>query len=120
MKNYYFSLVLFFTILFSSFTSNMYLQKILADYKNTFSLIVSTENLTNYEIYLFDEISKRFQAQKNMLRLFVSKEHIKDIDTCISLIELHIDENDLQSCKEKSIEIICTVNQISEYMSRID
>ena len=55
-----------------------------------------------------------------MLQLFISKEHIKDIETDILLIEHFLYENELSECKQTCIEAISVINQIAEYITSID
>lgn len=120
MKNFYFSVILFFSILSGTFITNHYIQNNLNYYKDVFVSVVNTEKISETVIMSVSRAKETFFKQKNMLQLFVSKEHIKDIETDILLIENYLSEDQLMDCKEKSIEIISVINQIKEYMIKID
>ncbi len=120
MKNFYFSIILFVLIISGALISNSYIQKTLDYYKEVFLSVVTADIISETEILSVSRAKETFSGQKNMLQLFVSKEHIKDIETNILLIENYLYEDELMDCKEKSIEIISVINQIKEYISSID
>ena len=120
MKNYYFSLILFFSILSGALLTNTYLNKQLDSYIAKLEFVLNSENNTVQQKSTVNSFKKDFEKQKNMLRLFISKEHIKDIETNILLIQNSLEENNLSDCKEKSIETITTINQINEYITGIN
>lgn len=120
MKNYYFSLILFFSILSGALLTNTYLNKQLDSYKAKLEFVLNSEIITVQQKSTVNSFKTDFEKQKNMLRLFISKEHIKDIETNILLIQNSLEENNLSDCKEKSIETITTINQINEYITGIN
>ena len=65
-------------------------------------------------------IKEKFYKQKNMLQLFVNKEHIKELETSILLIEKSVENDSLSDNSDKLIETICLVSQIIDYTTAIN
>lgn len=120
MKNFYFSVILFILILSLSLFSNYFIKTNLGYFYNVFVSISETQDIGSKEIYSVTKLKENFSKQKNMLQLFISKEHIKDIETDILLIEHFLYENELSECKQTCIEAISVINQIAEYITSID
>ena len=107
MKNFYLALCMFIFIVFGSFASDIYVMNQLTMYKSFFTSINSADSATaEMRINLLKE---KFEKQKNMLQLFINKEHIDSIETNIMLIENNTDES-----AEIIIETLCLISQITE------
>ena len=107
MKHFYISLFIFATVIVTGF---------FADYtrKKEFDILcASAEQISvqpeirQAEIQV-KSMKKRFYDKKNMLMLIRSKEHIKDIETDILLMEDAVQSGDMRTAKENSIRIQVT------------
>ena len=118
MKNFYFSIILFIVILIGSIASNIYVKEQMNMYNSYFKSILSeapidTETHTNI-------IKQKFYKQKNMLQMFINKEHIQELEISILLIENAIDSGTVSQNNETLIETICLVSHIMEYTTAIN
>ncbi len=120
MKNFYFSIVLFIVIIAGSVFSNAFLRNELKIYEAGFGKIINSEEISQTDIESIKNIKEKFYKQKNMLQLFVSKEHIKDIEANILLIENSLAEDRLSDSKEKCLEALTTIRQITDYLTSVD
>ena len=64
-------------------------------------------------------IKDKFYKQKNMLQLFINKEHIEEFETSILLIEEAISNDNLSDKSDTLIETICLVSHIVDYTTTI-
>lgn len=113
MKNFKLSLILFLLILSGSLLSNIYVKKQISFYSTA---ITAIENKPAF----IENIKKRFYKQKNLLQLFINKEHIKELEVNILLIEKNIAAGETSDCKDLIIETVCLLSQIEEYMTAVD
>lgn len=120
MKNFYFSIVLFIVIIAGSVFSNTFLRSELKIYEAVFGKIVNSEDVSKAEIESIENIKEKFYKQKNMLQLFISKEHIKDIESNILLIENSLLDDRLSDSKKECLEAITTIRQITDYLTSVD
>ena len=118
MKNFYFSIVLFIVILIGSIASNIYVKEQMNIYSAYFKSIraeTPDDMDTNTKI-----IKQKFYKQKNMLQMFINKEHIQELEISILLIENAIDSGTISQNNETLIETICLVSHIMEYTTAIN
>ena len=112
MKSFYYSLIIFISILISSILSDIYVKKQILFYKSN---LIAIENVDNETSKTRIKIAKeKFTKQKNMLQLFINKEHISDFEKNILLIEHYCQNDDIENNKEIIIETIHLINQIDE------
>ncbi len=112
MKTFYYSLIIFITILIGSVLSDIYVKKQMLFYKSYITGIETVDNSTS-ETRI--EITKdKFSKQKNMLRLFINKEHINDIEKNILLMEYYCKNDEIEKNNETVIETIHMIEQVDE------
>ena len=117
MKNFYFSVILFIAILICSIASNIYVREQMNMYSAYFNSVLAE---TTADISTSTKIIKeKFYKQKNMLQLFINKEHIEDLEISIQLIEDAINKDNMVEQRETLIETICLVAHIMEYTTAI-
>ncbi len=120
MKNFYFSLILFISIILASILCNFYINNSLYYYN------ICLEKIENNDKNIYtmtDEVTllkNDFYSKKDMLQLFISKEHINEIEKIILLIENAAYNNELAECRNLSIDAQCLISQIVEYTTAID
>ena len=113
MKNFKLSLLLFSVILTGSLISNLYLEHQIRFYTTS---IMTIENMPAF----ISEIKEKFYKQKNILELFINKEHINNLELNILLLEKNIAAGEISDCKDLIIETVCLLSQIEEYMTAVD
>ena len=118
MKNFYLSIVMFCTILAASVASNIYVKEQMNFYKAYFNSLMSKP--VNEISYSTQTVKEKFYKQKNMLQLFINKEHIEELETSILVIEDSIKQDELSNNHERLIETICLVAHITEYTTAIN
>ena len=112
MKSFKYSIIIFLSILIICVSSNVYVKKQISVFKNSFSQY----NSSPAEIEI---LKNNFYKNKNMLRLFINKEHIRELETSILLYENYNAAGDISGCKELMIETMCLLSQIEEYITAI-
>ena len=104
MKHFYICIVIFFIIVFSGIITdcvvNRDLDKISAA-ANRISIAEDYEYGDSASLF----IKNQFYSKKNMLLLFVSKEHIKELETEILLLENALKNNDIQAITDAATKI---------------
>ena len=104
MKHFYITVVIFIFIISVSVFSDRYIDKSVDEVTRKIN------NTENYEESV--ETKKLFLSKKNMLRLFVNKEHIDLIELNFILLENRYHENDFDKVPEIRIEIINGLDNI--------
>ena len=107
MKNFYIALILFITILSASISGDIYIKRQMMNYSIGFKALnnLDASNAQNR----ISIMKNKFYKQKNMLRLFINKEHINNLETNIMLLENNVSQSD-----EIITESLCLISQITE------
>lgn len=108
MKHFYISLAIFIAILAGGFFADRYTKS-------------SANRLYNQTCRLYQEatndkvqqLKKDFYDKKNILRFFISAEHIEQLKTYIDFLEYYQNNSDTESLQEICIEMAGTLENIS-------
>lgn len=120
MRNYYFSLILFVSIILFCFACNIFTHSNLRSFQTKFEKFEKADYVTEALVNDCNSMKNEFYKEKNMLQLFVNKEHIKELEKNILLIENALINQDINECQKISIESLCLVHQIRDYTTAID
>ena len=104
MKHFYITVFIFVSIIGFCQFSDKYVNKTVEIFEN------KIETAENYEDY--NEMKDLFQSKKNMLRLFLNKEHIDYIELRLSLLENRYYCNNKYETEKISIEILNGLDDI--------
>lgn len=120
MKHFYISLFLFISILAGGVFSNVYTQKIIdimsLKAKN-FCTVEAVSERNEEEIKMLKD---NFYSKKDMLQLFINKEHIKEIEIDILLLENAVINKDADMCREQGIEIVILMSHLKDNLVASD
>ena len=104
MKHFYICLIIFTIIVSAGFTTDIILKKefsgISASARKIYAQYEKNNDKAEVEV-----IQNNFYDKKNMLLLFTSKEHIKELETEILLLENAVKYDDMQSAKDAAVKI---------------
>lgn len=120
MKNYYFSLILFFTVCLTAAVANSLASSEINRYIAALNLFSNITTITDSDRNRIADLKYEFENKKNMLRLIISKEHINNIETNILLIENNIKNDSIEDIQSKSLESIAILKQIKEYLVAVN
>lgn len=118
MKHFYICVAIFLSIITASlFTDNMLKKEldIISVSAEKTATAVSRQAETEIKV-----MKERFYDKKNMLMLFASKEHIKDLETDILLMEDAVQSEDITAAKENSINIQINCAYIKRGLTAFD
>lgn len=120
MKHFYISIIIFITIVSGSIFSNTICSHILGELYNSVSVFRNiVYNDLNTETNI-NKISEIFYSKKNMLQLFINKEHIEEIEINICLLKNAVDNRDYEDCQQKSIEILTMLSFLDDSLTASD
>ncbi len=120
MKHFYISILIFVIILVSGVVSNIYVANTISYMYRLFEDFTDIEAVTIAEERKLSELKDEFYRQKNMLQLFINKEHIEEVEIDIIQLESAVKDMDTQQCKESSIEAAYTLRFIKENQVAFD
>lgn len=120
MRHFVISFIIFFAILTITVFSHNYTKNIFQSINRKADLLTTAEKVSLEEYNTISDIKETFESKKNMLQLFVNKEHIKEIETNIKLLENAAVNNDIDACRTNSIEIVCMLEHIDDYLKAFD
>lgn len=115
MKHFIISVAIFLAVGAASVYSDVYTKRVFAQINEKAELLEEIEQVEPQHIYLADGIRDIFTQEKNMLRLFVNKEHIKEIDIHIELLEISAVSGNAEECRRTSVELTNTLQYILDY-----
>ena len=118
MKHFYLCIVIFFIILAGGITADSLICKEL-DIVSITSQKISAAGKTDRSETEIGIIKNRFYSKKNMLLLFISKEHLENLETEILLMENAFIENDYDKIKESSINITVIISYIRRSLTTL-
>ncbi len=120
MKHFYIAILIFAIITAGSFAEARFV-------KQTFSMMDTRLN-SIYKSEITDEnftsrlnnMKNIFYSKKNMLQMFVNKEHINDIELNILLLENAAKNNDIEECRSIALKINNSIAFICNSQTAID
>ncbi len=112
MKNFYYSLVFFSVILMGSIFSDVYTKKQIVQFKSYLNSIESADKET--ALFRIKTAKEEYFKQKNMLRLFISKEHIYDFEKNIIFIENHLENGNKEESHQIILETLLMLSEIDD------
>ncbi len=119
MKHLYICVIIFILIITTGFFTDKMLKKELdilsVDVGKVAKIADVSQAETNMQI-----IKDRFYSKKNMLLLYVSKEHIRELETDILLMEEAVKSSDSNAVKESSIRIQTTASYSRRSLTAFD
>ncbi|MBR5520817.1 MAG: hypothetical protein IKU54_02365 [Oscillospiraceae bacterium] len=106
MKHLYICLLLFITIVITGLIADRYIKKELNIISADVHSFIDNSDYNDKNMHITTEaIKKRFYDKKNMLLLFINKEHIQEIEKTISLMENAAYNTDIDEYQILSIEL---------------
>jgi len=119
MKHLYICVTIFILIITTGIFTDKMLKKELdilsVDAEKIAVITDASQARTNIEI-----IKDKFYSKKNMLLLYASKEHIRELETDILLMEDAVQSDDMSSAKENSINIQINCAYIKRSLTAFD
>ncbi len=120
MKHFYISICIFIFIIASSIYSNFYTNTVLGDLSRNLNHLTDITEITEQDTKRVIDTKNLFFSKKNMLHLFVNKEHIEKIELDLLQLENNIQHDEIESVRENSIDIITALKYIKENMVAFD
>lgn len=118
MKHFYICIAIFLSIITASlFTDNMLKKELDIISVGAEKAASAVNRQAETEVAV---VKERFYGKKNMLMLFASKEHIKDLETDILLMEDAVQSADMTATKENSINIQINCEYIKRGLTAFD
>ncbi len=120
MKNFYISVTVFLSIVVFGLCSNYFVNKFNMDITTD---IENYKNITEFSENDIDKINntkEKFFNQKDMLQLFINKEHIQDLEEDILMIEDAVKSNNADSCRESTISALSSLAFLKESIFAVD
>ena len=109
MKRFYISLIIFISVLATGFVSDRFRSNEL-DYIQAYTQkIINTED-NNRAFMQAKNLKDSFYSKKNMLLLIISKEHIKNLENDILIMENALKNGDRDTAAESAIQIQVTAS----------
>ena len=109
MKRFYISLIIFISVLTTGFVSDRFRNNEL-DYIQAYAgKILNTED-NNRAIMQAKKLKDIFYNKKNTLLLIISKEHIKNLENDILIMENALKNGDRNTAAESAIQIQVTAS----------
>ena len=109
MKRFYISLIIFISVLTTGFVSDRFRSNEL-DYIHAYAVkIINTED--NIRAFMqAKNLKDNFYSKKNTLLLIISKEHIKNLENDILIMENALKNGDRDTAAESAIQIQVTAS----------
>ena len=120
MRHFHISLFIFTAIISTAFASFVFTSSEIKQINVSVQELCDKQEISENDIMTVKAIKKRFNDKKNMLRFFINKEHINQLESNIMLLENYAINSDAENIREKSIETIIILNQINEYSAAVD
>lgn len=118
MKHFYISLIVFRTILAGGFFADRYSKDFINNIHSQTDLLYKAEQNEQRE-KIIGNISGEFNDKKNILRFFVSAEHIENLKTYIDLIIFYSENSEDIELKKTCIEMGNALENIREEISAV-
>lgn len=120
MKHFRICIIIFISILTMSVFSYSFTKTQINHIYTAIEKYTDIQSLTSDDINTIKAVKDRFYDKKNMLQLFINKEHINHLETDILLLEDSIINNNAENCRENSIQALVILTQIQGYTLAID
>ncbi len=120
MKHFYISVFIFCFIIISSLYSNFYTNNILNSLYINLNNLTDIQELSAENINQVEKTKEIFFDKKNMLHLFVNKEHIEKLELDLLQLNSNVRNSEIESIRENTIDIITSIKYIKENLVAFD
>ena len=120
MKHFYISVFIFSAVICLCFSEKVFIENTMNNMESKVNLLYKADIIDDTYMSRVNILKNYYFIKKNMLHIFVNKEHIKEIELNILLLETSAVNNDIESCKEKAVEIINMIEFITANQIAID
>lgn len=120
MKHFAISLVIFFTIIIGSIFSHGYTTKTLTGLKARATSLSKVQSIDVTVQNRAMDIKEMFESEKGKLQFFLNKEHVQDIETSVLLLESAAENDEPQSLRENSIQLMCLLDHADSSLTAFE